>query len=167
MKSHLHWGNFLKAQNPLFLSCCQIFKKDDCVVLPKESGEYIYLTETLSIWGNFVDKGSQELILYTVGNHSDELEENESQLGGPDNEKGMERLREVTVLDKAEEPARRLCCEGSPKGLSIYQSSKECVVARHQHHGEAPRWLCSIGQSWTVGVALTELDSLTTRKKGS
>lgn len=136
-------------------------------MLPKESGEYIYLTETLSIWGNFMDKGSRELMLYTVGNHSDELEENESQLGGPDNEKGMERLREVTVLDKAEEPARRLCCEGSPKGLSIYQSSKECVVARHQHHGEAPWWLCSIGQSWTVGVALTELDSLTTRKKGS
>ena len=77
----------------------------------------------------------------------------------------MERLREVTVLDKAEEPVRCLCCEGSPKGLYIYQSGKECVVARHQHHGEAPLWLCSIGQSWTVGVAVTELDSLTTRKK--
>lgn len=44
-------------------------------------------------------------MLYTVGNHSEELEENESQLGGTDSEKGMERLREVTVLEKAEEPA--------------------------------------------------------------
>lgn len=44
-------------------------------------------------------------MLHTVENHSDELEENESQRGGTDNEKGVERLREVTVLDKAEEPA--------------------------------------------------------------
>ena len=57
-----------------------------------------------------MDKGSQELILYTVGNHSDELEENESQLGGPDNEKGMERLREVTVLDKAQGPRGLVGC---------------------------------------------------------
>lgn len=58
VKSHLHWGNFLKAQNPLFLSCYQIFKKDDCVVLPEESDEYVYLTDNLSIRGNFMDKGS-------------------------------------------------------------------------------------------------------------
>lgn len=41
----------------------------------------------------------------TVGNHSEELEEKESQRGGTDSEKGMERLGEVTVLYKAEEPA--------------------------------------------------------------
>lgn len=41
-----------------FLSCYQIFKKGDCVLLGRESGEYIYLTDNLPMWENFVDKGS-------------------------------------------------------------------------------------------------------------